>query len=139
MSSAAAAAAAPAVYWLWGTWQVLSLLLEAAVQCIQWQTQYAKLADRLCIPSCMLTLMLCLLPTSQHAAMQPAQMLSAYGALYYPLLNYASCCRSAWMEQMGEDRQHTPLMVTRQGTGDEETAPAPFLRLVLLWMAISQH
>jgi hypothetical protein len=49
------------------------------------------------------------------------------------------CCRSGWLQQVGAESKHTALVVGLHGTGSDQTAPAPFLRLMLLWLAISQH
>jgi hypothetical protein len=50
-----------------------------------------------------------------------------------------SCCSSGWLQEVGEDARQTPLVVGLQGTGRDHAAPAPFITLLLLWLAIAQY
>jgi hypothetical protein len=50
------------------------------------------------------------------------------------------CCRVDWCQQFGDQRRRTPLLLVAQHSGNEgDTAHIPFLRLMLLWLAICQH
>jgi hypothetical protein len=44
-----------------------------------------------------------------------------------------------WFEELGDERCDVWLQVGLQGIGSDGTAPAPFLRLMLLYLAICQH